>query len=94
QAIKGDLYSDDIFRAGAAYLINQDFQVHASGLMNFKDTPSKWQVAVGVSYRLDMHSYDEYVIPKEDKEKQKEEEEMEKNLKEKQEEFDEATPKK
>lgn len=69
QAIKSDLYSDDIARAGAAYLINRNFQVDLAGLINFKDTPSRWQIAVGVSYRLDMHNVDEYVIPKNEKNK-------------------------
>lgn len=64
QIIKNDLYSDNILRGGAAYLINKNFQVDLSGLINFKDTPSRWQVAVGVSYRLDMHTVDEYIIPK------------------------------
>lgn len=88
QAIKSDLYSDDIFRAGGAYLVSKNFQVDLAGLINFKDTPSRWQVAVGVSYRLDMHNIDEFIIPKEDKEKQKKEEETKKE----QEEFQQAKP--
>ena len=92
QAIKSDLYSDDILRGGAAYLISKNFQVDLSGLVNFKDTPSRWQVAVGVSYRLDMHSYDEYVFPKEEKEAIEEEEKIKEEMQKKQEEFDEAKP--
>jgi len=56
-----DIYADDLGRLGAAYLISDDFQVDISGLMNFKDTPSRWQVAAGISYRLDMHKKDEYL---------------------------------
>src|SRR5690606_22027621 len=63
QAIKSDIYSDDIVRAGGAYLINQDFQVDLAGLMNFKDTPSRWQVSIGASYRFDFHSTDVPVVP-------------------------------
>jgi hypothetical protein len=50
-----DFYSDDIARAGVAYLINQNWQVDASGAINFKDTPSLYQINVGMSYRLDRH---------------------------------------
>lgn len=56
-----DIYADDLGRLGAAYLISDDFQVDISGLMNFKDTPSRWQVAAGISYRLDMHKKDEFL---------------------------------
>ncbi|MBT8295596.1 MAG: transporter [Gramella sp.] len=61
QTIKSDIYADDILRAGGAYLIGKDFQFDISGLVNFKDTPSKWQVAAGVSYRFDMHQIDEFL---------------------------------
>ncbi|WP_369412506.1 transporter [Mesonia aestuariivivens] len=71
QIIKSDFYSDDIGRLGAAYLFNKDFQVDISGLVNFRDTPSRWQVALGVSYRIDMHSTDEYIMEDLDKQKQK-----------------------
>lgn len=60
QGIISDLYADDIARAGAAYLFGRDFQLDISGLLNFKETPSRWQVAAGISYRLDMHSDEEY----------------------------------
>ncbi|WP_300436103.1 transporter [Christiangramia sp.] len=61
QAIKGDLYADDLARAGAAYLLGKNLQFDVSGLINFKDTPSRWQVAAGVSYRLDLHKVDEFL---------------------------------
>lgn len=70
QAIKSDYYSDDIFRAGGAYLFGKNFQIDLAGLVNFKDTPSRWQVAVGLSYRLDMHNVDEFIIPKKEKKKE------------------------
>lgn len=60
QAIVSDIYADDIVRGGAAYLFTKDFQVDISGLINFKDTPQRWQVAAGVSYRLDRHQEEEY----------------------------------
>ncbi|MUP45541.1 transporter [Gramella sp. BOM4] len=61
QGIVSDLYADDILRGGAAYLIGKDFQFDVSGLVNFKDTPSKWQVAAGISYRFDLHKVDEFL---------------------------------
>lgn len=66
QTIIGDLYSDEIARAGLAYLLHKDFQLDASGLLNFKDTPSRWQVAFGLSYRLDMHKQDQYLEQQEE----------------------------
>jgi len=61
QAITGDIYADDLVRAGGAYLVGKDLQFDLSGLINFKDTPSRWQVAAGVSYRLDLHKVDEFL---------------------------------
>jgi len=55
QTFISDFYSDDLGRAGAAYLINRNWQVDASAAVNFKDTPSLYQVNVGMSYRLDFH---------------------------------------
>lgn len=64
QGIKSDFYADQIFRGGAAYLINKDFQVDAAFLLNFKDTPSRLYGRLGVSYRFDMHKKDEYLEEK------------------------------
>jgi len=78
QAIKSDLYADDIARAGGAYLITKDLQVDISGLVNFKDTPSKWQVALGVSYRIDMHAEDEIIMDEKTKKAEEKESKKEK----------------
>lgn len=59
QTIISDIYSDEIVRAGLAYLFTRNLQIDVSGLVNFKDTPSRWQVAAGVSYRFDFHQEDE-----------------------------------
>ena len=64
QGISSDFYADQLFRGGAAYLINQDFQVDASFLMNFKDTPSRLYGRIGVSYRIDLHKQDEFIEDK------------------------------
>lgn len=61
QGIISDIYADDIVRGGGAFLIGNDLQFDVSGLFNFKDTPSKWQVAAGVSYRFDLHQFDEFL---------------------------------
>ncbi|PHS67899.1 MAG: phenol meta deg superfamily protein [Flavobacterium sp.] len=64
QGISSDFYADQIFRGGVAYLFNQDFQIDASILMNFKDTPSRFMGRLGISYRFDMHEKDEYIEDK------------------------------
>lgn len=61
QGIKGDIYADDLLRGGGAYLVGDNFQFDVSGLVNFKETPSRWQVAAGVSYRFDLHKVDEFL---------------------------------
>ncbi|WP_037373559.1 transporter [Salinimicrobium xinjiangense] len=61
QTFINDLYSDEIARGGFAYLFHKNFQADISGLVNFKDTPSRWQVAGGLSYRFDWHKQDQYL---------------------------------
>ena len=53
QFIINDLYSDEIVRAGAGYLLFDDLQLDASFMVNFRDTPARWYVGLGVSYRYD-----------------------------------------
>lgn len=65
QLIDGDLYADYLARLGGAYLISKDFQVDLSGLINFKDTPSRWNLGIGLSYRLDLHDKDQELEIKE-----------------------------
>ncbi|MDR6302177.1 transporter [Mesonia maritima] len=74
QIIKSDIYSDDFARIGGAYLFTKDLQLDASAMMNFKDTPSRWEVTLGISYRLDMHTEDEIIMEdnKKDKKEKKE----------------------
>jgi len=61
QTYISDIYADELVRGGAAYLLSKDFQLDISGLVNFKDTPSRWQAAAGISYRFDFHEDDEYI---------------------------------
>lgn len=55
QTIMNDNYSDEILRAGGAYLINNDIQVDAFFGTNFKETPSRMFFGVGASIRVDNH---------------------------------------
>ena len=61
QGIISDVYADDLARTGVAYLLGNDLQFDISGLINFKNTPDRWQIAAGFSYRFDMHKDDEYL---------------------------------
>lgn len=61
QGFISNIYADDLGRTGLAYLISDDLQFDISGMLNFKNTPSRWQVAAGFSYRLDMHKQEEYI---------------------------------
>lgn len=83
QSIIDDFYSDELLRFGAAYLFNQNLQVDAFGLINFKDTPQRWQVGVGVSFRIDKYHKEEYIFK--DKEQKDEFEKKEKTQEKRQE---------
>ena len=61
QTLISDIYSDELLRGGFAYLLHPDLQAQISGLVNFKDTPSRWQIAGGFSYRFDWHKQDEFL---------------------------------
>ncbi len=53
--IKSDLYADNLFRLGGAYLWNSNFQIDTYATFNVKDTPKVFNLGMGVSYRLDFH---------------------------------------
>ena len=55
QGYSSDIYKDQIFRTGVAYLFTDDIQLEATIGANTKDTPSLFFVNAGVSYRLDFH---------------------------------------
>jgi len=61
QLIAGDLYADNLIRGGGAYLITNNLQVDISGFTNFKDTPSRWNAAIGISWRLDLHKEEKII---------------------------------
>lgn len=53
QGIQNDFDSDFILRAGAAYLLKENIQIDASLGGNFKDDPSFFGGAIGLSWRFD-----------------------------------------
>lgn len=53
QGYKSDLYSDAIFRGGAAYLLSRNVQIDASISKNLKNTPSLLYGGIGFSIRYD-----------------------------------------
>ena len=55
QDFSSDLYKDQIFRTGAAYLFNDDLQFEATIGSNTKNSPSIFFFNLGASYRLDFH---------------------------------------
>ena len=54
QDFSSDLYKDQIFRTGAAYLFNDDLQFEATFGTNTKNS-SIFFLNLGASYRLDFH---------------------------------------
>lgn len=62
--IYGDFYADQIFRLGVAQLINPNLHIDASVQVNFKDTPTKTYGRIGLAYRLDRHSEDDFLEEK------------------------------
>ena len=55
QGIDNDLYADNLFRFGGAFLWNKNFQLDTALTFNTKDTPSVFSVNFGGSYRFDFH---------------------------------------
>lgn len=55
QGIKSDIYADNLFRFGGAYLFNDKFQLDTAVTLNTKDTPSVFNLNLGASYRFDFH---------------------------------------
>ena len=55
QNFSSDLYQDQIFRTGAAYLFSDDLQFEATLGSNTKNSPSIFFFNIGASYRLDFH---------------------------------------
>jgi hypothetical protein len=80
QGIYSPIYEDNLFRLGAAYLMNNNIQVEATLGSNTKKTPSQLFVNAGVSYRLDFHKDFVTGEEKEAKKLKKEEKQLKKTL--------------
>lgn len=80
QGIKSDRYSDVLLRGGTAYLFNKNFQADLFVGGSFKDTPSRFFISGGISYRLDNHQ--DKLMPIEDQDPQIGRKDMKKKKKE------------
>lgn len=45
-------------------MVNENFHVDLSLMVNFKDTPSVFYGRIGMAYRFDMHEEDEFIEEK------------------------------
>lgn len=93
QGIKGDFYSDGIFRGGAAFLIKQNIQIDASLGANYKNTPSLLFGGIGLSWRFDKN-YNEVMLRAPGEKKGKEEKAKDKKDKKNKKRLDEVDPEK
>jgi hypothetical protein len=62
QGVFSERYSDNIIRAGAAYLVGRNLQVEGTIGTNTRTDPSFFSINAGASYRLDFHK--DYKDPK------------------------------
>lgn len=72
QGVKGDYYSDYLFRGGAAYLVRENIQIDASISKNIKETPDIAAASIGLSWRFDANYEKKYLRstkPVDDKDK-------------------------
>ena len=60
EGANSNVYKDHLFRFGGSYLISKDFALDAHILKNVKNTPSRFAVNFGASYRLDYHKLQDY----------------------------------
>ena len=81
QGISSEIYKDQLFRTGAAYLMNNDLQFEMSLGFNSKNSPSSILINSGVSYRLDFHRDIDPQIKKDEKNLKKQTRKEEKELK-------------
>jgi len=81
QGRSSELFTDYLFRLGAAYLWNDNFQIEATLGSSIKNTPHQLFLNAGISYRLDFHK--EFISAEElqEKELKKQERQLKKNAK-------------
>ena len=78
ETFKNDIYSDNYYKFGTAYLFNNDLQIDSSFGFNSKKTPSNFYVGLGISTRFDWY---EDELPVNRKEKKGLKKERKKNTK-------------
>ena len=78
ETFKNDIYSDNYYKFGTAYLFNNDLQIDSSFGFNSKKTPSNYYVSLGISIRFDWY---EDELPVNRKEKKALKKERKKNTK-------------
>ena len=72
ELIKNDVYSNNFYNVGTAFLFNQDFQIDTSFGINSKKTPSNINFNLGISTRLDWYE-DELPINRKERKAQRKE---------------------
>ena len=77
EMIKNDIYADNYFKFGFAFLLNKNYQFDTSVGSNFKDTPQNMYFKIGMSTRLDWY-VDEAPIDKDEVKKEKQKRKKEK----------------
>jgi hypothetical protein len=75
ELIKNDVYADNLYKIGLAYLYNKNYQFDISVGSNIKKTPNNLYAKIGFSTRLDWHR-DSPPVDKEFQKKQKEDKKL------------------
>ena len=70
EMIENDIYADNYYKFGIAFLLNKNYQFDTSVGTNIKDTPRNMYFKIGMSTRLDWYR-DELPVDKEKIKKQK-----------------------
>jgi len=81
QGVSSEIYQDQLFKMGTAYLMNDNTQIELTIGSNVKDTPSSFIFNSGVSYRFDFHKDINPEIKKSENNTKKAFKKEEKNLK-------------
>jgi hypothetical protein len=66
ETFKNDIYSDNYYKFGTAYLFNNDLQIDSSFGFNSKKTPSNYYAGLGISTRFDWYE-DELPVNRKEK---------------------------
>lgn len=78
--VSSEIYSDNILRAGTAYLVGRNLQVEATFGTNTNTSPSFISVNAGASYRVDFHKSYKNPLKKQKKKDKKDEKALKKRM--------------